>query len=162
MKNPHHLSWYGSAPYSVRSWELLRSNSWTSLRRNRRCPPRVRMQFSLPDFAHRVTVLGSTLNIRATSAGVRSSEIPSCCRAISSPPYRDGLSGARTESTQIRVPSTVPHRVLVGKQKRNSRENSAFSALSVLGTTSYPYRRAYHQELRLPVPVHRRQAHPSS
>jgi hypothetical protein len=32
----------------------------------------VRMDVSLPAFAHRVTVLGSTRNIVATSAGVRS------------------------------------------------------------------------------------------
>ena len=30
------------------------------------------MEVNLPDFAHLVTVFGSTLNIAATSAGVRS------------------------------------------------------------------------------------------
>src|SRR5207248_7025943 len=41
--------------------------------RKRRCPPRVRTAEILPARAQRVTVLGLTLNITATSLGVRSS-----------------------------------------------------------------------------------------
>lgn len=42
----------------------------TSVSRYRRCPPSVRIDVSLPAFAQRVTVFGSTRNIVATSAGV--------------------------------------------------------------------------------------------
>jgi hypothetical protein len=35
-----------------------------------RCPPKVLIEVNLPDFAHLVTVFGSTLNNVATSAGV--------------------------------------------------------------------------------------------
>ncbi len=42
----------------------------TSDSRNLRCPPGVRMDPIRPADAHRVTVFGSTLNIRATSPGV--------------------------------------------------------------------------------------------
>src|SRR5437773_9269750 len=44
----------------------------TSDSRYRRCPPRVLMELSLPAFAQRVTVFGSTRKSAATSAGVRS------------------------------------------------------------------------------------------
>jgi hypothetical protein len=42
---------------------------WTSDSRNLRCPPGVRMDPMRPAEAHRVTVFGSTLNIKATSPG---------------------------------------------------------------------------------------------
>jgi len=48
------------------------SRPLTSDSRNLRCPPGVRMDPMRPADAHRVTVLGSTLNIRATSPGVSS------------------------------------------------------------------------------------------
>ncbi len=48
------------------------SSALTSLARYRRWPPSVRTELSFPAFAHRVTVLGSTRNIAATSAGVSS------------------------------------------------------------------------------------------
>src|SRR6185312_3708830 len=51
------------------------------------------MALSLPAFAHRVTVFGSTRNIDATSAGV-SSGSGSCVRdAIGSPPVSPTTSG---------------------------------------------------------------------
>jgi len=37
---------------------------------NRRCPPKVLIEVSFPDFAQRVTVFGSTRNKEATSEGV--------------------------------------------------------------------------------------------
>src|SRR6478672_12199511 len=46
------------------------SRSWISDSRNLRWPPGVRMDPMRPADAHRVTVLGSTLNSRATSPGV--------------------------------------------------------------------------------------------
>jgi hypothetical protein len=48
---------------------------WTSDSRNLRCPPGVRIDRIRPADAHRVTVLGSTLNIRATSPGVSSRSV---------------------------------------------------------------------------------------
>src|SRR3954453_15498548 len=45
------------------------SSARTSDSRYRRCPPRVRIDDSLPALAHRVTVLGSTRKRAATSAG---------------------------------------------------------------------------------------------
>ena len=57
-------------PYSDRGWGMPASSARTSVSRYRRWPPRVRMDVSLPALAHRVTVLGSTRNIVATSAGV--------------------------------------------------------------------------------------------
>src|SRR5437870_258836 len=70
--------------HSVRPAELRRtpdqrfevadpeSSPWISAARYRRCPPSVRIDDSLPAFAHLVTVFGSTRNSAATSAGVRS------------------------------------------------------------------------------------------
>src|SRR5215469_9126040 len=58
--------------YSGRGCGMPASRARTSVSRYRRCPPRVRMEVSFPAFAHRVTVLGSTRNIVATSAGVSS------------------------------------------------------------------------------------------
>src|SRR5437763_2325911 len=51
-----------------------------SIARKRRCPPRVRMAEILPALAQRVTVLGLTRNISATSDGVRraSGSVRSC------------------------------------------------------------------------------------
>src|SRR6185295_19635784 len=51
-----------------------------STARKRRCPPRVRMAEILPALAQRVTVLGLTRNISATSDGVRraSGSVRSC------------------------------------------------------------------------------------
>src|SRR3954454_13775431 len=46
------------------------SRARTSASLYRRCQPRVRMLVSLPLLAHLVTVLGSTLNMTATSPGV--------------------------------------------------------------------------------------------
>src|SRR5439155_21214580 len=54
------------------SWEETSISSRISDSRYRRCPPRVRIEESLPAFAHRVTVLGSTRNNAATSEGVSS------------------------------------------------------------------------------------------
>src|SRR5215470_15949938 len=56
--------------HSERGCGMPASRARTSVSRYRRWPPRVRMDVSLPAFAHRVTVLGSTRNIVATSAGV--------------------------------------------------------------------------------------------
>src|SRR5207249_10769414 len=61
-----------SGNYSDRGCGIPASSARTSVSRYRRWPPRVRIDVSLPAFAHRVTVLGSTRNIVATSAGVRS------------------------------------------------------------------------------------------
>jgi hypothetical protein len=59
-------------PYSERCCGIPASRARTSVSLYRRCPPSVRIDVSLPAFAHRVTVFGSTLNIVATSAGVSS------------------------------------------------------------------------------------------
>ena len=58
--------------HSERCCGIPASRARTSVSRYRRCPPSVRIEVSLPAFAHRVTVLGSTRNIVATSAGVNS------------------------------------------------------------------------------------------
>jgi hypothetical protein len=58
--------------HSERCCGIPASSARTSVSRYRRCPPSVRIEVSLPAFAHRVTVLGSTRNIVATSAGVNS------------------------------------------------------------------------------------------
>jgi len=58
--------------YSERCCGIPASKARTSVSRYRRWPPSVRIDVSLPAFAHRVTVFGSTLNIVATSAGVSS------------------------------------------------------------------------------------------
>ncbi len=58
--------------HSERCCGIPASSARTSVSRYRRCPPSVRIEVSLPAFAHRVTVLGSTRNIVATSAGVSS------------------------------------------------------------------------------------------
>src|ERR1700729_953006 len=57
-------------PYSERCCGMPASSARTSVSRYRRWPPSVRIDVSLPAFAQRVTVFGSTLNIVATSAGV--------------------------------------------------------------------------------------------
>src|SRR2546425_13101763 len=57
----------------------------TSDSRYRRWPPRVRIEESFPAFAHRVTVLGSTRNRAATSAGVSSVSPDDWSRFIPSP-----------------------------------------------------------------------------
>ena len=49
---------------------VAESNALTSDSLYRRCPPRVLIEVSFPDFAQRVTVFGSTRNKEATSAGV--------------------------------------------------------------------------------------------
>ena len=49
-----------------------------------RCPPKVLIEVNLPDFAHLVTVFGSTLNNEATSAGVNKT---SCSEFILVVPY---------------------------------------------------------------------------
>ncbi len=48
----------------------VESNALTSDSLYRRCPPKVLIEVSFPDFAHLVTVFGSTRNNEATSAGV--------------------------------------------------------------------------------------------
>jgi hypothetical protein len=58
--------------HSERCCGIPASRARTSVSRYRRCPPSVRIEVSFPAFAHRVTVLGSTRNIVATSAGVNS------------------------------------------------------------------------------------------
>jgi len=58
--------------YSERCWGMPASKARTSVSRYRRCPPSVLMDVSFPALAHLVTVLGSTRNIVATSAGVSS------------------------------------------------------------------------------------------
>jgi len=58
--------------HSERCCGIPASSARTSVSLYRRCPPSVRIEVSLPAFAHRVTVLGSTRNIVATSAGVNS------------------------------------------------------------------------------------------
>src|SRR5258707_5762620 len=58
--------------HSERCCGMPASRARTSVSRYRRWPPRVLMDVSFPAFAHRVTVLGSTRNIVATSAGVSS------------------------------------------------------------------------------------------
>jgi hypothetical protein len=49
---------------------VAESSAFTSDSLYRRCPPKVLIEVSFPDFAHLVTVLGSTRNNEATSAGV--------------------------------------------------------------------------------------------
>jgi hypothetical protein len=56
--------------YSERCCGMPASRARTSVSRYRRWPPSVRMDVNFPAFAQRVTVLGSTRNIVATSAGV--------------------------------------------------------------------------------------------
>jgi len=58
--------------YSERCCGIPASRARTSVSLYRRWPPSVRMDVSLPALAQRVTVFGSTRNIVATSAGVRS------------------------------------------------------------------------------------------
>jgi hypothetical protein len=58
--------------HSERCCGMPASRARTSVSRYLRWPPRVRMDVSFPALAHLVTVLGSTLNIVATSAGVSS------------------------------------------------------------------------------------------
>src|SRR6202020_3147343 len=58
--------------HSERCCGMPASSARTSVSRYRRCPPRVRIDVSLPALAQRVTVFGSTRNIVATSAGVSS------------------------------------------------------------------------------------------
>src|SRR5580698_11285359 len=59
-------------PHSERCCGMPARRARTSVSRYRRCPPSVRIDVSFPAFAHLVTVLGSTRNIVATSAGVSS------------------------------------------------------------------------------------------
>src|ERR1051326_3597921 len=59
-------------PYSERCCGIPASRARTSVSLYRRWPPSVRIDVSLPALAQRVTVFGSTRNIVATSAGVRS------------------------------------------------------------------------------------------
>src|SRR5436309_193522 len=68
-------------------------NSRTSLSWKRRWPPRVRVAESLPVRAHRVTVLGLTRNICATSAGVRSALSASL----------SGIVGPRADYVRLRL-----------------------------------------------------------
>ena len=49
---------------------VLRRSALTSDSLYLRCPPKVLIEVNFPDFAHLVTVFGSTLNNDATSAGV--------------------------------------------------------------------------------------------
>jgi hypothetical protein len=58
--------------YSERCCGIPASRARTSVSLYRRWPPSVRMDVSLPALAQRVTVFGSTRNIVATSAGVKS------------------------------------------------------------------------------------------
>ena len=58
--------------YSERCCGIPASRARTSVSLYRRWPPSVRIDVSLPALAQRVTVFGSTRNIVATSAGVRS------------------------------------------------------------------------------------------
>ena len=58
------------------------SRAVTSDSRNLRCPPTVRMHPRRPSIAHRVTVLGSTRNIAATSPGVSSLATPVTERGV--------------------------------------------------------------------------------
>ncbi len=59
-------------PHSERCCGMPARRARTSVSRYRRWPPSVRIDVSFPAFAHLVTVLGSTRNIVATSAGVSS------------------------------------------------------------------------------------------
>ena len=65
------VSWLGQAHANSPLVWLPSNRIWTSDWRYRRWPPRVLIAVNFPDFAHRVTVLGSTLKIAATSDGVR-------------------------------------------------------------------------------------------
>src|SRR5215831_12648104 len=64
--------WRMVIPHSERGCGIPASRARTSVSRYRRWPPRVRIDVSFPAFAQRVTVLGSTRNMVATSAGVSS------------------------------------------------------------------------------------------
>src|SRR5438093_11835145 len=87
----------------VDSWRRPRISDSRYLR----WPPRVRMDESFPAFAHLVTVLGSTRNIAATSAGVRSLS-PSSVAFFkhASSPWRAGLFGIGANCGRIKPPRT--------------------------------------------------------
>src|SRR5262249_39711956 len=74
----------------------LPSRARPSVSRSRRCPPRVRIDVSFPALAQRVTVLGSTRNIVATSAGVSNGSASGVradiCTASPPGPVRDPAS----------------------------------------------------------------------
>ncbi|SCE03348.1 hypothetical protein GA0115247_12095 [Streptomyces sp. PalvLS-984] len=91
----------GVCQASLRCCGIPASSARTSASRYRRCPPSVRMDVSLPAFAQRVTVFGSTRNIVATSAGV-SSGSASGVRAVMS-----GLLG-RTEPSRFFPLNSAP------------------------------------------------------
>ena len=65
--------------FPVTGFEIEVSRDLTSDSLYLRCPPRVLIEVNLPAFAHLVTVLGSTRNKDATSAGVSNT---SCSEAI--------------------------------------------------------------------------------
>src|SRR6266516_4118539 len=68
-----------------------------------RCPPKVRIDVSLPAFAQRVTVLGSTRNIVATSAGVNSGSASVVWRVVMAHPLLPSRGNVRY------VPPTEVH-----------------------------------------------------